>query len=146
MDFVIKKLKIKTKTLSKIVVYGQGLGAAVAIDLASRNPETVQYLILENAFLSIPKVIPSARPALYLFLPFVHELWDNEVAIKQVKQKILFMIGEKDNDVPPEHSLQLHDLATQSAGKSIVRYIKGGHKTTWTEPGYFTAMKQFLSL
>ena len=49
----------KTKN-GKIVVYGQSLGGAVAIQLVARNKHTgdIAGLILENTFLSIRKMIP----------------------------------------------------------------------------------------
>jgi fermentation-respiration switch protein FrsA (DUF1100 family) len=45
---------------TKIVVYGQSLGGAVAINLVATNQEEgdVSGLILENTFLSIRKLIP----------------------------------------------------------------------------------------
>lgn len=46
---------------TKIVVYGQSLGGAVAINLVARNLEkdVISGLILENTFLCIRKLIPS---------------------------------------------------------------------------------------
>ena len=44
---------------TKIVIYGQSIGGAVGIKLAMENHERdVAGLILENTFLSIPKLIP----------------------------------------------------------------------------------------
>lgn len=45
---------------TKIVVYGQSLGGAVAINLVATNQEEdeISGLILENTFLSIRKLIP----------------------------------------------------------------------------------------
>jgi fermentation-respiration switch protein FrsA (DUF1100 family) len=45
---------------TKIVVYGQSLGGAVAINLVASNqePGDIGGLILENTFLSIRKLIP----------------------------------------------------------------------------------------
>jgi fermentation-respiration switch protein FrsA (DUF1100 family) len=46
---------------TKIVVYGQSLGGAVAINLVAENQDKgdIKGLILENTFLSIRKLIPS---------------------------------------------------------------------------------------
>lgn len=46
---------------TKIVVYGQSLGGAVAINLVAQNQDSrdIAGLILENTFLSIRKLIPS---------------------------------------------------------------------------------------
>lgn len=45
---------------NKIVVYGQSIGGAVAIQLVAKNQDAsdVIGLILENTFTSIPKLIP----------------------------------------------------------------------------------------
>ena len=44
----------------RVVIYGQSLGGAVAIQLVAKNRHTgdIVGLILENTFLSIPKMIP----------------------------------------------------------------------------------------
>lgn len=44
----------------KIIVYGQSIGGAVALDLAARNPQIVAALILENTFLSMVSCRSSA--------------------------------------------------------------------------------------
>lgn len=46
---------------SKIIIYGQSLGGAVAINLVARNQQkgVISGLILENTFLCIRKLIPS---------------------------------------------------------------------------------------
>jgi len=44
-----------------VILYGQSIGGAVAIDLAARNPNVISGLIVENTFLSIVSD---------LFLPF----------------------------------------------------------------------------
>lgn len=38
---------------TKVVLYGQSIGGAVAVDLASNNPDRVDGIILENTFLSM---------------------------------------------------------------------------------------------
>jgi dienelactone hydrolase len=38
---------------NKIILYGQSIGGAVAIDLASRNQANIAAVILENTFLSV---------------------------------------------------------------------------------------------
>ena len=45
----------------KIILYGQSLGGAVALDLAVRNANSITGLILENTFLSIVRLSPSSN-------------------------------------------------------------------------------------
>lgn len=47
----------------KIILYGQSIGGAVALDLAARNPQTVAGLILENTFLSVVSPLSSGTDA-----------------------------------------------------------------------------------
>lgn len=50
-----------------IVIYGQSLGGAVAIQLAAKNQSDKKLvaLVLENTFLSMRKLIPSYAPFLF---------------------------------------------------------------------------------
>lgn len=64
LDWIRKHAKLSH---TPVIAYGQSIGGAVAIDLAARNPETVRALIVENTFLSIPKLIPSVLPMLRHF-------------------------------------------------------------------------------
>lgn len=54
LDYVRQRDGLKD---TKIVLYGQSLGGAVAIQLAAKNQD-IAGVILENTFLSIPKMIP----------------------------------------------------------------------------------------
>lgn len=58
LDFVRQREDLKN---SKIIVYGQSIGGAVAIQLAASNKHhgDIRGLILENTFLSVRKLIPT---------------------------------------------------------------------------------------
>jgi pimeloyl-ACP methyl ester carboxylesterase len=43
---------------SSLILYGRSLGGAVALHIASSTAANVKGIILENTFLSIPKLIP----------------------------------------------------------------------------------------
>lgn len=47
----IRSHPVSEKT--KVVLYGQSIGGAVAVDLAANNPDRVDGIILENTFLSM---------------------------------------------------------------------------------------------
>lgn len=47
---------------TKVLLYGQSIGGAVAIDLAARRPAHVDGLIVENTFLSLPLLVPHLLP------------------------------------------------------------------------------------
>src|SRR5690606_38932838 len=97
---------------TRIVIYGQSLGGALGISLASRNQDKVAALVLENTFRDlrtlIPKVFPPARHIAWL----CHQKWPSETVIKTVdKIPILFLSGGSDELVPPDHMKRLFDVA-----------------------------------
>jgi fermentation-respiration switch protein FrsA (DUF1100 family) len=86
-----------------IVVYGQSLGGAVAIDLVKENKATgdIKGLILENTFLSIAKMVPHALPIAKYLTPLCVDKWRSEEMIPQITDiPILFLSGLKDEIVP----------------------------------------------
>lgn len=105
---------------TKIVVYGQSLGGAVAINLVARNIEkgVIAGLILENTFLCIRKLIPSyvSRyfPSSYLYsnprsvfpparylARLCHQYWSSEDVLPKIENiPILFLSGLKDEMIP----------------------------------------------
>jgi len=108
-------------TLSKgpTVLYGQSIGGAVSIDLASRNPLAIQALVLENTFLSLPRLVPSALPVLGPFAFLCHQKWDSASKIPVIPRKIpiLMLSGVRDEVVPREHMEGLWELVMQREAK-----------------------------
>lgn len=102
------------------VLYGQSIGGAVSIDLASRNPSAIDALILENTFLSLPNLIPSALPALGPFAFLCHQKWDSASKIHQIPHMtpVLMLSGTQDEVVPRDHMLGLWELVQKRDSKS----------------------------
>lgn len=119
LDYIRQRAETRD---SKIIVYGQSLGGAVAINLVAQNQDSgvIAGLILENTFLSIRKLIPSYvddesfflkwskltdccrvfPPARYL-ARLCHQYWLSEEALPKITEvPILFMSGLKDEIVP----------------------------------------------
>lgn len=114
-----------------VLAYGQSIGGAVAIDLAARNPHTVRGLVVENTFLSIPQLIPTVIPFLRHFAFLCHEIWPSDVSITKLRSTTpaLFLSGEMDELVPPEHMKKLFRLCP-STHKEIHVFPKGTHSTS----------------
>ncbi|KAG9298761.1 hypothetical protein G9A89_012829 [Geosiphon pyriformis] len=130
---------------TKIVVYGQSVGGAVAIDLVARNENQISGLIVENTFLSLPKLIPHIFPQLRYFTFLCHQIWPSEKSIKQiVNTPILFLTGARDELVPPEHMRKLYELSETRAVKEWKEFPSGTHNDTIIQPGYFEAIGEFL--
>jgi fermentation-respiration switch protein FrsA (DUF1100 family) len=100
LDYIRSRDDLKN---NKVVVFGQSIGGAVAIDLVSKNQEAgdVKGLILENTFLSIAKMIPNAVPVAKWLTPFCHEYWRSEEMMPKItKVPVLFLSGLQDEIVP----------------------------------------------
>ncbi|KAM3536605.1 hypothetical protein MY4038_000060 [Beauveria bassiana] len=128
-------------------IFGQSLGGAVGIKLASKNQSRgdVAGLILENTFLSMRKLIPSViPPAKYLTL-LCHQVWASESVLPTIdKVPILFISGLQDEIVPPEHMKRLFEIS--AAPSKIWKPLPGGdHNSSVLEEGYFEAIQEFVN-
>lgn len=131
----------------KIIIYGQSIGGAVALDLAARNPQIVTALILENTFLSMHHMIPAAIPFLAPFSFLCHQRWDNITAIQKLPSNmaLLMLSGLQDEIVPSSHMKGLWEIA-QKTGHRLATWIdfpNGMHNDTVVQPGYWDAIQTF---
>ena len=104
---------------NRIVVYGQSLGGAVAVQLVAKNQDAgdVKGLILENTFTTMQKLIPrflamspwaslvliigSAFPPAKYLASFCHQYWLTEDILPRITNvPILFLTGLKDEIIP----------------------------------------------
>ncbi|KAI9594105.1 Alpha/Beta hydrolase protein, partial [Syncephalis fuscata] len=84
---------------TRIVLYGQSIGGAIAIDLAARNEEKVCCVKLR-----CPKLIPHVMPFLSSVAFMCHQHWASEEMIRQLRRiPILFLASGQDELVPPLH-------------------------------------------
>ncbi|GAB1203844.1 Alpha/Beta hydrolase protein [Aspergillus pseudonomiae] len=131
---------------NKVVVYGQSLGGAVAINLVAENQDKgdIGGLILENTFLSIRKLIPTVFPPARYLARFCHQYWPSEDILPKItKVPILFLSGLKDEIVPPSNMTQLFAVC-QSERKVWRTLPNGAHNDSVAEPGYFEHIHSFI--
>lgn len=84
-------------------------------------------------------------PFLKHFTFLCHQQWPSEKSIRHiVKIPILFLAGAKDELVPPSHMIQLNELSDTRANKTWKGFPNGMHNDTCMQPGYFTAIREFL--
>ncbi|KAF2842954.1 BEM46 family protein-like protein [Patellaria atrata CBS 101060] len=143
LDYIRKRAELHK---TKIVIYGQSLGGAVGIGLAAKNQKDgdIAAIILENTFLSIKKMIPAAFPPARYLAPLCHQIWPSEQIIPQIDQiPILFLSGQKDEIVPPDHMRKLYSIC-RAPVKIWKDFPEGTHNDTVAEPGYFYAIDDFL--
>jgi len=125
-----------------IVLYGQSLGCAVAVELATRG--RVRGLILEAPFASVPAV---AR-AIYPFLPvgpFIRNRYDSLSRIARVGAPVLILHSEHDEIVPYAQGRALFAAAAEP--KRFYTILSAGHNDPYYRggSGYWQALREFLA-
>ncbi|HEY1433736.1 MAG TPA: alpha/beta fold hydrolase, partial [Thermoanaerobaculia bacterium] len=125
----------------QIVLFGESLGAAVAIDVASRWP--CAGVILETPFLSIPEFARLHYP----FVParLVRSRFDNLAKIAGVSAPKLIFVAERDEVASPLQGRRLWETAT---GVRELFVIPGArHNDTYVVGGepYWKAWERFLA-
>jgi fermentation-respiration switch protein FrsA (DUF1100 family) len=145
LDYILNHPKIGS---TRKLVYGQSLGGAVCIDLTSRNPDKVHGLILENTFLSIPRLIPSVMPLLGPFSFLCHQRWNSADALPLIPQStpLLMLSGLEDEVVPPSHMKDLWEIASANGekGRTFIEFATGKHNDTCIKPKYWDAVRGFI--
>ncbi|MFQ5790604.1 MAG: alpha/beta hydrolase [Acidobacteriota bacterium] len=125
-----------------IILFGESLGAAVAVQLALEFP--ARALILESPFTSIPDMARSHYP----FLPvgrWLRNRYDNVTKIPDVRVPVLILHGTRDRLVPFEQGQQLFQASPEP--KHFFAIPGAGHNDTFLTGGapYWEAWKAFLA-
>ena len=125
----------------QIVIFGESLGAAVAVDLARSRPSA--GLVLEAPFLSIPAIARVHYPFVPTF--FVRSRYDNHTKIGDVAVPKLILVPELDEVVPPIHGRRLFGAAL---GVRELFVVPGAHHSDAYVVGgepYWKAWEKFLA-
>jgi fermentation-respiration switch protein FrsA (DUF1100 family) len=130
-DAIYEAARARGFTPDHIVLFGESLGGAVAVETALKKP--VRAIILEAPFLSIPRMAKTIYPFLPSFL--VRTKFDNEAKIGRVGIPKLIVAAEKDDVVPFEQTQRLFELAREPKQFFVIRgaahnntYIVGGRE------------------
>jgi fermentation-respiration switch protein FrsA (DUF1100 family) len=132
-QFAAKEVKPK-----RIVLFGESLGTAVAIALASERE--IGGLILDAPFTSAADIGAAA----YRFIPvrwFMRDPFYSDRRIGKVRAPILVMHGERDLIVPINFGERLFALANEP--KRMHRFPLGGH-VNLDEHGAMEVVREFL--
>jgi len=145
LEFIGNRADLKA---SPIILYGQSMGGAFAIDLARRNPSAISALIVENTYLSIRRLIPDVMPTFSLLAPFFRQ-WNSLASMAKIPRTlpILMLSGGHDEVIPPTHMQLLWDVANagESRGQSrFVTFPDGTHNDTWAQEGYWEVVQEFI--
>ena len=125
----------------RLVVFGEFLGSAVALDLALSRP--CRALVLESPFASIPAMARAVYPFLPLW-PFVRTRYDNERKAPRMAVPLLVLHGEKDEIVPFSQGRRVFEAAPRP--KRFHAIPGAGHNDTYLVGGdaYWDAVRDFL--
>lgn len=139
---------------NRLFVFGRSLGGAVSIALASTLMQrgegpAPQGLILENTFTSISAVVDAMFPLLAiesLKKRFLHLRWESIERVGSLEVPMLFLVGEKDEMIPPAHSRALCAKAQKSRLLRNIVFPEGQHNDTWEKGGdkYWEVFGEFL--
>ncbi len=105
----------------KIVLLGESLGGAVAVEMAIRHG--CAALVLESPFLSIREMAKLSFPFLPIG-PFLRTRYDTLSKIDKVRAPILIVHGDRDEIVPIWHGRRLFEAAPEP--KEFYT-VKGAH-------------------
>ena len=138
MEYLRSRKGVESK---KIVLFGQSLGAAVATEIAVRQPELA--LILEAPFTSIRDMARIAAP----WLPIgslLRTKYDNLEKIKKVQAPIMVLHGDFDDVIPFDQGKRIFAAAPEPKEFYIIQGSR--HNDTYIVGGeaYFKALKDFI--
>lgn len=142
LEYIRSRSDINTQ---KLFLFGRSLGGAVSIRLFQQYSHLLRGMIVENTFLSIPKMIDFLFPALRYVKFLSCNKWPSEEHIQHIAKDapILFLAGGADEIVPHEHMQELYRLCSSKL-KDMVVFPKGKHNETWLQPNYHEAIISFI--
>ena len=127
-------------TPDRIILFGESLGCAVALETALRR--ACAGVILEAPFLSMEAM----RRRYYPWIPgfFLRLQFDNGAKIPRVSAPKLIAAAERDEIVPPEQTRRLFELAAPPRTYFVI--AGASHNDTYLVGGrrYIEAWKRFL--
>jgi len=135
-------LKKRTEeTKNAVVVYGESLGGAVAIDLAGKR--AADALIVEGTFASVPEMASHIYPFLPI-APFIGIRYDSLSKVNKIRAPKLFIHSRDDEIVPFEQGRRLYEAAV---GEKTFLEMRGGHNDAVIQAKemYISTIARFLT-
>jgi fermentation-respiration switch protein FrsA (DUF1100 family) len=125
----------------RLVIMGESLGSAVALDLALRRP--AQALILEAPFTSVPDM--ARTTALFPLAGLVRTRYDNLAKVAGLRCPLLVVHGERDEIVPFAQGRRLFEAAPDP--KSFYAVPGAHHNDVYVvgAEAYWRALADFVA-
>jgi fermentation-respiration switch protein FrsA (DUF1100 family) len=132
---------VKTVPASRLVLYGESLGCAPAIELATRVPAA--GLIVDSAFTSVADM--SRRVLPWFPVRLLSLRFDNLSRLPRVTIPTLFLHSPKDDIIP--YVMAMKNLGASGSAKKRLVDLKGSHNEGFLDagPAYPNAIRDFLA-
>jgi len=134
-------LRAQKKTEPRqIVLYGESLGCAMAVEVATQHD--VGGVVLESAFTNVPDMARAIYPIIPLHL-FCHYRYDSLAKLGRVKAPVLIFHSREDEIVPFQHGQRLFAAAPEP--KRFVE-LRGDHNGGFavSEETYRRGLREFF--
>jgi fermentation-respiration switch protein FrsA (DUF1100 family) len=127
----------------RIVIFGESLGSAVALQLALDTNGTAHALVLESPFASIPEMARAVYPFLPVW-PLVRTRYDNVGKVGRLRVPLLVVHGDRDEVVPFAQGRRVFDAAPEP--KRFYAIPGASHNDTYLVGGdaYWRVLAEFL--
>lgn len=135
-EYLVRERKIPANT---IIIYGESLGGAIGIDLASKKE--VKALIIEGGFSSGRDMARIIYPFIPTFL--ISNKFDCLTKIKELKAAKLFIHTPDDEIVPIALARKLYAASGQP---KYFQELRGSHNSAFfdSQKEYISSIKSFL--
>lgn len=128
----------------QIVIYGESMGGAIALDLALKHPDA-NGLIMQSSFTSMSEAVKSRRAmTLFPVNSILQERFDSRRKVRSLQLPVLFIHGTADPVVPYEMSQQLYQAAPLP--KQLFLVPDAEHVSIYKpdQHSYLSAIQQFI--
>ena len=126
---------------SRLVYFGESLGAAVAVELATEHPPSA--LVLRSPFTSMVDVARVHYPILPVGL-LLRDRFASIERIADIRAPLLIIAGDRDSIVPLDQSRRLYDAATSPKQYLVIEGADHNDADLVAGPGVVAATMRFL--
>jgi fermentation-respiration switch protein FrsA (DUF1100 family) len=140
-DFLVRERHVKPE---RIVLYGESLGTAAAVDVASRKP--CGAIILESGLSSARDMAGAILPWMPRFLRGItRNKFDSVGKLSLVRTPALVVHGEKDDLIPVAQGHALYEAANEPKELMIIRGAGHNNLAIIGGNGYLDSVAQFIN-
>ncbi|GFE65676.1 alpha/beta hydrolase [Litoreibacter roseus] len=113
------------------VVYGESIGAAVAIHLNADTDVAPKAILLEAPFTSLKDVAEAIQPELLLLTGLMQNAWSSKDHASELEAPLLVLHGANDPLIPIAQGRAIFEAAS-SPKKQFYKVPGAGHIDVWT--------------